>query len=78
MSGAPPPPPSTPTTQVQALEALYAMAAGAGWRTSSNWMSGDPCNATRTWHGVSCFDGQVNQLCAPNPLDENEHDSLAD
>ena len=48
--------------QVQALEALYAAAGGAGWTTKTNWMSGDPCNYTSTWSGVTCSGGEVTSL----------------
>ena len=48
--------------QVQALEALYTAAGGAGWTTKTNWLSGDPCNYTSTWSGVTCSGGEVTSL----------------
>ncbi|GAB4343467.1 MAG: hypothetical protein Kow0089_19280 [Desulfobulbaceae bacterium] len=46
-----------PTDQA-ALEALYNSTGGAGWTTSTNWLSGDPC--TNSWFGVTCNAGNTN------------------
>jgi Leucine-rich repeat (LRR) protein len=50
---------SIPQAQCDALVALYNSTAGAGWETSTGWLTAtDPC----TWHGVWCGVGGVEEL----------------
>jgi hypothetical protein len=37
-----------------ALVDLYTATNGTGWTLSTNWLSGDPCNATAPWYSIGC------------------------
>ena len=41
-----------PPAQITALEEFYYTTGGAGWASSTGWMSGDPC--ANGWLGVTC------------------------
>ena len=43
-----------PGSQIEALVELYNSTGGRDWNHSTNWLSGDPCDPERPWHGVSC------------------------
>ena len=51
-----------PTNQRDALVSLYSATGGAGWTTSTNWLTGDPC--TNNWVGVLCS-GTTSLACVP-------------
>lgn len=55
---------SVPDEQVAALVALYNATNGSGWYRNTNWLHGNPCDASHPWYGVSC--AQVTERTLPN------------
>ena len=77
--GSPPAPPSPPSLpaplsqQAQALAEFYSAAGGPGWKNRDGWLSGEPCSgSTAHWVGLTCHDGNITEMCAPQPAAQLE------
>jgi hypothetical protein len=46
----------------EALIALYESTDGENWNDNSNWLGDSPCNAAKSWFGVSCLGGRVTEI----------------
>ena len=46
---------SVPQSEIEGLTNFYKDTNGPQWKQSTNWLVGNPCNASGQWFGVECL-----------------------